>query len=486
MKKIDNQNMFFVFMGAIFTLSLTLKIAFISEPIASDDLRYFEFAKSILTGGGIDRLDHAASRIVFLIMVGLPGVLFSSIQASGVFNVLIVLATEAIVAAYCFRNYGLSSAMVGLSFTSLSGIALTYSGYLLPDPLLGFFWLCACLSLLVALSKDKFSNQLLSLSICGIFTGLSYSAKDTGILLAPLVAIIITIVLLRKFNLRASLLGGIVFSFSFIFIWLIESFSLYLLSGEFFYKTMALSEVHNQGDVFHASSFYEFLRQGWWNLSYTFQAPFVALSPILVSLVSVFLLYMRRDVNWLLSLIASGVLFYLVFGTSSPSELINLPFQERYIQPILPLSGICIAGIYNHYNLKAVRIGLVFFIFICSFIGLKYTLNSFGNLYFQTLISNAKIGIQIVGSEENPVYADCRIQKAINFSSSKSIKSLVLSIPVQFPLPPGYYILDPNKGCIPENLHNKIKGAGASLIVGIELPFSKDEPRYKAKFYKIQ
>jgi hypothetical protein len=92
---------------ALLTLiGLVLRLTFFNGPVGSDDIRYFQSARDIVHGGRIIALDHATSRLAFLLVVGAPAALAGSIFVAGLVNIAVSVMTQVVASIFAFRELG--------------------------------------------------------------------------------------------------------------------------------------------------------------------------------------------------------------------------------------------------------------------------------------------------------------------------------------------------------------------------------------------
>lgn len=430
----------------LIVISFILKVAFISGTLGSDDVRYFEFAQKLAHLEPFKTLDHAGSRVAFLVMIGLPGALTGQLVFSSLASALVATLTECLVALTLWRTLGPRPAFLATLFLALSGVSLTYSGALLPDASLGlFFWischLCARLS-----DVHNAENSRLAFQI-GIAMGLAYSTKDTGVLLLP--PVLTSIALVKgPFAVwtRASLVATAITGF--FVVWLLECTVLWLYSGNFLYRYSAIEHVHN-ASMGQSTSLFEFAQRGYWNLldianSWDFLAV-----PVFLGVGSVFVLLTKRGPHlaYALAILFCGT--YLFLGTSSLTRLVTLPFQERYIQPLLPLIAVGTARLFHAATTKRrLYLSGVLLLIAHATVSLAGTLDRVGNRYFESYVTNAQIGVtSLAASTSQTIYMDQRTKDELWHLLPEEEWRTLEVLPNEGQLPNGIYVIHPGACC---------------------------------------
>lgn len=425
---------------SIIIAAAILKFVFVCNTIGSDDIRYFHFAELLSRLQPFTTLDHAGSRIIFLLLVGLPGAWLGQIVYSSVASIVYSSLAEILVAFFVLRQFGPRPALIAVLFVSFSGISLAYSGTFLPDALLAFVFSLIAIKLYLILSQEKpFSWK--DMLVVGLYIGVAYSVKDTGILLLPPVAFALLFLpspstLRQRFTSLATIAAG------FLIVTIAEMFVLYLFSGDFFYRSHAIAAVHNVA-IGQASSLYDFLRRGYWNLwSVIYRWDFLLVPTMLGIWVSVYVIRRWRAAA-VLGFMTLFCAAYMLFGSSSFTRLVNLPFQERYVHPLLPLIGISLA-IYFFHTRRPIRVAISSLIAVHIIIGLYGTLETVGDRYYEGFLRDAAIGVQIIHEEGEPIFVDERVKDGLRqmlpYDEWKDLKVATDTAEIA----PGYYIMHPN------------------------------------------
>jgi 4-amino-4-deoxy-L-arabinose transferase-like glycosyltransferase len=423
-------------------LGLGLRLVFLNGPVGSDDLRYFSAAETIAHGGRITSLDHATSRLVFLLVVGVPGVWIGSMFVSGVVNILISVATQIIAATFAYRRISARAGVIVAAVLAFDGIAIAYSGILLPDNLLSLLCLLCAMLVYYGLVATP-QRATASLFAAGLAAGLAYSTKDTGILLVvPVVALLALWPsagpAARRFRL------AVVFLTTFCAVWILEGFFYLVRAGDFLYKPHAIAAVHNAA-IPPAANLLEFLRHGYWNLTTTIYSVWLTLVPLVVGVVCWIVLIRRRHEMTTFALIGAFICAFLFFGSSSVTRLVNLPYQERYFGPILPFVAISLSAVLDVLargrgtwrGVAPMTIAAA-----CLVGGVIGAAARSGTLYFTEGLRNAAIAVAVLAPDGRPIFADWRIRDGLVHYLPKGLSDRVMSTrDTVSAKPTGYYLV---------------------------------------------
>lgn len=377
-------------------LGLTLRILFCNGPLGGDDTNYFAAANEILSEGRINTLHHHFGRLVLLILVGFPGVLLNDFYASCITNILWSIAADAVAVVLTYRLFGSRAALFCAIVLLLNGLVLSYAGTLLPEPLVTLFAFLATWAFQRAIDAQRGKVALPAIA-AGILGGLAYSVKDTGILVVPLLLLYLVVFHLRQRSLR-SLFPIAAFCVSgFVLAVVLEACALWLLTGDFAYRYHAISQTHNSV-LEPAQGIVDFVRRGWWNLAIVLDEPLALGVPAVAFLAAWGFCLFRRPTVRIFAFVGLGLAVYSLFGTSSFSRLVNLPFQERYATLFLPFGAICLAAwVVNLLERPRAGSFATALIFVGSLsAGLAVASPRAGTLYFTETLRNAVLAIDTI------------------------------------------------------------------------------------------
>jgi hypothetical protein len=289
---------------------------------------------------------------------------------------------------------------------AFDGIAIAYSGILLPDNLLSLLFVGCAILVYQALVTDPRRAGTYMLG-AGLAAGLAYSTKDTGILLlVPVIALVATSPSARPVG-RQIRLGG-VFVGAFVAVWVLEGLFYLIRAGDFLYKVHAIAAVHNAA-IAPAANLLDFARHGYWNLASTLDSVWLTLVPLVVGLACWTILIVRRHDTAIFAAIGVFTSGFLFFGTSSLTHLVNLPYQERYFDPMLPFVAIAFAVVLGQAMAarpRRWRETVVAFIALATLVGGTFGAAArSGTLYFTEGLRNAAIAVAALPKDGLPVFA---------------------------------------------------------------------------------
>lgn len=333
------------------TISLLLvapviRLALLTGPTGSDDLNYFHFSQQLAHFEHFTQLHHHAGRLIFLIVVGVPAALMGSITSGAIVNVLLLSVRDLFVVWFVRRETDMPCAAIAAAIVSLNAISITYAGIMIPDPLLSLLMFASAVALYDALSEGTIARGRL-VACAGALAALSYSAKDPGILMtAPSM---IYIVLARGFALRERVRFGVLYVVGLVAVAALESLAYYVISGDFLYRSHALSKIHN-ATIVEAPDLVAFLHSIYWNLRLV-TAFEVASTQVLIASGFVFVLALLTR-SRLAYFSATGLFVgaYLIFGSSSFTRFMPLPVQDRYFEPLVAFLAVSAAALAHRFG----------------------------------------------------------------------------------------------------------------------------------------
>jgi 4-amino-4-deoxy-L-arabinose transferase-like glycosyltransferase len=407
---------------ALLTLiGLVLRLTFFNGPVGSDDIRYFQSARDIVHGGRIIALDHATSRLAFLLVVGAPAALAGSIFVAGLVNIVVSVVTQVVASIFAFRELGPRAGVVVAAVLAFDGLALSYSGMLMPDNLLALLFL-VCAILLYLAERAAPARALVLFLWAGVAAGAAYSSKDTGILLLP--PAFAWALWQPNRPLRERLACCATFAAGFAGVWVMEGLYFLLRAGDFLYKPHALAAAHNS-QMQPAHGLIDFVRHGWWNLAHVRRSVWLSGVPLLVGAVCWLLVLWPRRRTAVFALIGAFVTAFLLFGTSSFSRLVNLPYQERYLIPVLPCVAIVLADVLERWRAATRAPVLAAIALACCVGGFVGAQQRSGRLYFTEGLRNAAIAVKALPNDGRPVLAASQIRLGVSFYLTPSVASRV-------------------------------------------------------------
>jgi 4-amino-4-deoxy-L-arabinose transferase-like glycosyltransferase len=361
--------------------------------LGGDDTNYYAAAGEILSEGQIAGLHHHSGRLVLLILVGFPGVLLDDFYASCITNILWSVAADATAVLVAYRLMGSRAALLCAIVLLLNGLVLSYAGTLLPEPLVTLFTFLATWAFQKAIDADRGEGLRFAIA-AGDFAGLAYSVKDTGILVVPLLLLYLAVFQVKRTPIRHLVPIAVSCVMGFVLIVLLECCALWLLTGDFAYRYHAIAATHNSV-LEPATGIADFLRRGWWNLAMVLDEPLAMGVPAVAFAVAWGYCLVRRPDVRIFAFVGLGLALYSLFGTSSLTRLVNLPFQERYATLLLPFGAVCLAALAANF-LSRPRTGAVATVLIFAaslWAGIVVASPRAGTLYFAETLRNAVVAI---------------------------------------------------------------------------------------------
>jgi hypothetical protein len=457
---------------AILSAAFVTKVALISGPLGSDDLRYLGFTEELYGTFHLETLDHAASRLAFLVLAGLPAAATGKLYFGALAGVVYSTITEVIIVRFVYNRFGLAPAATAALFVAFAGVTLVYSGTLLPEAVLSLFFTCACICVFRAVSGTSRQNRR-SAALAGLFAGLAYSAKDTGILLLPgIVACLLLLPWPPSKQLRDRTLLAALFLGSFAAVWMVESITYLIVAGDFFYRSNAISGVHN-ASIQSSSDVVDFIRRGWWNLHGAITTYDFLLLPLMLAGASWAAMLRDRSPWAVFSIIGTFTATFLLFGTSSFSRLLNLPFQERYLSVVFPLIGVGIAFLFATTRHGIVKSGIVAAVLIHALMSISGAVSRSGNLYFDPLLRNAAVALEVLPQiSERDIFVDERYRAGLQRILAKDKFDRLKPLPSGPTLSAGYYFVFPADASSEKDAQRNAEIRKLPVALRIALPHS--------------
>ena len=166
-----------------------------------------------------------------------------------------------------------------------------------------------------------------------------------------------------------------------------------------------------------AESLTQFIKVAYWNALIIIRDWELLLVPAVLGVIASVALLLRGGRATVLALVIAFCGSYLVAGTSSLSKLVNLPFQERYVQPLLPLVALAL-GLWLSPWLKVLAVRLLAIGLLClsALVALYGSLERVGDRFFEAYLQNAAVAVQSLDlSEDLPLFADTRTHEGLHF-----------------------------------------------------------------------
>ena len=422
-------------------LGLALRVIFWTGPTGSDDANYFDFAAKFVSFQPFSELHHSV-RLVFLAVIGAPAVLLDSMSVGIAVNVLLSLVNDLITVWIAYRLFGERAAVAAAFVMAFCGINIVYPSTFLPDTLLTTLFLVAFLLVERATATAAVSWRWMFAA--GLATAAAYSVKETGILLVPPVLLFVF--------LRARQPGGrwifplALYGVGIAVGVLIENTIYFAYTDHFFYRQLALAKA-NETLLGEGSSLGKFIRETGEHLT-RFATRHVAYGTVaMLAAIPLWVLMLRdRGVGRLVALIGGFTLAYLLVGTTSLTQLVALPYQPRYFQPVIPFAALALAEGYADAAAEWPAAKVVAYI-VAALVAVPSVLAAplvAGNQYNEAYYRNVAAIAPLLISSGKPVFMERgQLDTVRHFTSRETYSGLSASSTGSTAA--GYYIVNPTR-----------------------------------------
>ena len=439
-------------MLAMLLIALVVRLAWLIGPLGSDDANYFHFAQLLLHGEPFTQHHHHGGRLAFLVAVGLPAAWAGSVFAGAVVCVLILSLRDALFALYVRQRFSETAAASAVGVVSFNGVSAVAAGAMLPDGLLSLLMFASAALAFEGIRRQGMSRSV-ALLVGGLLAGAAYSAKDTGILIVPCVLVLLVHAAFRSGPRWLARAARDVAPFAVglaVFV-LLEMLAYAVLSGDPLYRLHAIAMTHNtNGDVAAAPDLLAFIKRVYWNVALVVSASACALPLLIAGLIAWSVSIHRKTTFQFFSWTGLFLGVYLLAGTSSFSKLIALPVQDRYFEILVPFIGVAVAGVVDQWR-KGPRSGLprnalaYAFPALLVLASVPAVIENAGELVFSGLGRNAAQAIRALDRSvpERPIYVSPSMRLMLRSFLDTATRDRLRQIPVNGPLPRGYYLLHP-------------------------------------------
>ncbi|MBK8014194.1 MAG: glycosyltransferase family 39 protein [Deltaproteobacteria bacterium] len=423
------------------TTGFFLRLVFFNGALGSDDRRYVLFAEQIVRLQPFETLDHAASRLLFLVLIGIPYVVGGHISHAALANVFYSLILDVTVTVFAARTFGRAAGLVAAILMAFGGLHMVFASTVLPDTLNTLFLFIAAVLVYRAIYQQP-ARRWLVIGGAGLTAGLAYSCKDPGILFLP--PAIAALVLLQRTPLRTRLIETGLLIGAFAAYMALEGVIYLLYTGDFFYRSTAVSQVHNAG--IETLGLADFLREDWRHIEFAWSQRGLLGIPVFWG-VAVMIATPLRD-RRLVYFAATGLLLvsYLMLGSSSATRLLPLPVQPRYFLPATPFVAVCTAVLFESFRWSRstgmrVLLPLATLVFALS-MALPPAAKLSGRMHNTGTMKQVALVAELLIDSGRDIYVDETIyREALHFLHAKHAH--LKRIPVAGPLPEGYLIVYP-------------------------------------------
>lgn len=430
--------------AAIVTSGFFLRLLFFTGPTGTDDLRYVEYAKSLAALQPISAVDHAAARSVFLLYLSVPLSLGGHASFAALANVVMSVATVVTTTAFAWHRLGRGSALVVAAMLATHPISIAYSSAILPDTVLTFALAVALVLVLLAESPQVEARGAYYF-MAGLLVGLGYASKETALLVLPPIAVYLLLFGSRPPKTRVVYLG--MGAAGFLVVVFLDGLFYSLVADDFFYRATAIRTRHNQRIVASAG-FVEHFQRGWASVELTIRDWRWTWSTILLGVPAFATVAAIKPKYRLLGLCGLFVLLFLLFGTSSLSRLVPLPFKPRYFQALAPVVALSVGALVPRSvpglggalvpwglaaGLAGAQLGA----------GLPEVGRLAGRMYAADYCRHVQLAMEILQDERRPMYSDPRTVACFPSFDFIDRPFRVETLPENGPLPTGFFVLNP-------------------------------------------
>jgi hypothetical protein len=392
-----------VIVASFVLCGLALRLVFWTGPTGSDDANYFDFAARFLSFQRFSDLHHSV-RLVFFGVIGTPAVLLDSMSAGIAVNVLLSLVNDVITIWIAYRHFGDRGAAATAFIMAFSGINILYPSTFLPDTLLTTLFLGVFL-----LAERATRSAVVSwrwMLFAGLATGAAYSVKEAGILLLP--PLVVFVFLKARLTGTAWFFPLVCYALGILGAVLIENTTYLAYTGHFFYRQIALARV-TEALFGPAPPLADFVRETADHFA-RFGTRHIAYGTVaLIAAVPLWILMLRgRNTETLIALIGGFSLAYLLAGTMSLTQLVAIPYQPRYFQPVIPFAALALAKGYTDVltSGKAARLivyGVALLVAVPSILAAPLVS---GNLYNEAYYRNVAAIVPLLDSLGKPIFLE--------------------------------------------------------------------------------
>lgn len=433
---------------ALIALGGLLRIAFYTGPIGSDDSSYYAFAQQILDHGQISELNHHAARLVFLLTIGAIAALAGSIFWGLLLNIALSLFNAWMIYRVIKQRWGEAIGLVGLVMMLFAANDIIYASVLTPDILLSTLMLSAIVLVYGAESQRVSGFTPWRALAAGILTGLAYSTKDNGILLAPpMLAWAILDARGGPIATRLRSAGTYLAGLAVVFV--LVGGGYWLLAGDFWYRQHAIVQVHN-ATIVEAADLHQFVQNGYWALMEGLRGHdgwMFGMILVVGAFAACMLMILERGCSGL-AWVAGFFLLYTFFGSSSLTRYVNLPFQDRYLLPFLPMASLCVADLMGrlrgHWSAHPKLVAAIASGLLATHVygGVRVAAQESGTIASHSYYCNVATAIDILATRGAAVHVDqvtfWHLRHFVPPSQLREVRVLTTTSTLE----PGYYIVN--------------------------------------------
>jgi hypothetical protein len=352
---------------------------------------------------------------------------------------------------------------------AVNPISIIYPGMILPDTLLTLFLVASSVLLYHALQDARRKNRYLTFAASGAVAGFAYMCKEPGILMVPIVGAYLFLFPCDG-KLRERLIAPLIFMVSFLVVFLFDGLVYIAYTGDFFYKITATAFCHNQERPHLDLA--GFLQTTVGDFVEAFKNGSFFLVPLHLGFPVMVMASMVDRRTRIFSLIGLFTLLYLIFGSSSLSELVSLPLQARYFQPVIPFVAIAVGVIVERYSFFRSRVAQVAFPCalgcLVAFYGTNEVFLRAGTQYESNLMKSFRTAVEVLAEEQKPLYVDPALYYNARHFLPRALYNRLVEISASDPLKKGYYFIYPELTWLPQDRFEEVKGLNVKLRVALD------------------
>ncbi|MEM7541689.1 MAG: glycosyltransferase family 39 protein [Pseudomonadota bacterium] len=429
-------------LALLLAASVILHLIFYNGAIGSDDTAYFDFASGLVNQGSLIGRDHHAARLMLLATVGAPAAWLGSIEVAQAICLALSLSLIAAVTLFVRRELGDIAAVAALVIIGFSAVEIVHSAVFLPEPLLATLMFGSTVSLYFA-CEGRVKPRLALIALSGAMVGFAYSVKEPGILLTvPTIAYLLVRRDPGTLKLRAITL--IIFGGAFTLVALLDAALLYVLTDDILFKQHGIQRGHNW--YRDTPVFMEIAKESYWKTSNLASTHFALAVPLAVGAAGWILICLRRSSLLIFALSGAFVFIYLMYGSSSLSRYLALPYQDRYLIPLLPFAAIggaalvaTLSQLSSGRKLIPGAVALLAAIQLLSAVVLSAERS--GRVFFTEAITNLDLLFENLPNDGRPIYTSQWASKNINVVAAPGQLSRIRIIEeFKGNLPSGYHL----------------------------------------------
>jgi len=426
---------------AVIVIGVALRVLFIDSVTGGDDVRYLKFAAQVVRFDHLSTSDHAAGRLLFLWIIGLPAAIGHAVYASAPM-ILLSLATDVVVAVVAYRRWGPAAALMAACVMAFCPLNIVFASRILPDAPLALVLLIAVLVLADAERQEHGTARSRQILIGGLLAGLAYMIKDPALLALPPAAACLILaggsLRPRRLLLTVGLLGA-----GLLIMYLLNGLAYFAYSGDFFFKEHAIARSHNTASqVANVSAYLIHVSENFQALIKDFRwlciPVFVGL-PVFTARVVV-----ERE-GRLVPSVGLFMIAYLLVGSSSLTSLVPLPFHIRYFQPIVPLLALELGRMVATSSLlrRPVRAtaATVILTVLALGTGLRSATESVGVSFRGPVLQSMRKAIELLDDEGATFFVHPCYAPALNHILPRQLHGRVKPAPQSGEFPSGLHLL---------------------------------------------